>query len=103
MLRMLLVLLVALLVFLFIFIFTLLFCLLAWLHNLCFVLSAGLQALRVLVLCACVHVCVCVCVCVRARVCVQVFGYPGGAILPVFDAIHASDRFNFTLPRHEQV
>jgi len=32
----------------------------------------------------------------------QVFGYPGGAILPVFDAIHDSDEFNFTLPRHEQ-
>jgi acetolactate synthase-1/2/3 large subunit len=32
----------------------------------------------------------------------QVFGYPGGAILPVFDAIYNSPHFNFTLPRHEQ-
>lgn len=32
----------------------------------------------------------------------QVFGYPGGAILPVFDAIHESPHFHFVLPRHEQ-
>ncbi|CAG8625837.1 2711_t:CDS:2 [Funneliformis mosseae] len=32
----------------------------------------------------------------------QVFGYPGGAILPVFDAIYNSEHFNFILPRHEQ-
>jgi len=32
----------------------------------------------------------------------QVFGYPGGAILPVFDAIYNSPHFNFVLPRHEQ-
>ncbi|CAI4035582.1 hypothetical protein SMKI_13G2320 [Saccharomyces mikatae IFO 1815] len=31
-----------------------------------------------------------------------VFGYPGGAILPVYDAIHNSDKFNFVLPKHEQ-
>lgn len=31
-----------------------------------------------------------------------VFGYPGGAILPVYDAIHDSKSFNFVLPRHEQ-
>ncbi|VEU21443.1 DEKNAAC102441 [Brettanomyces naardenensis] len=31
-----------------------------------------------------------------------VFGYAGGAILPVFDAIYNSDQFNFVLPRHEQ-
>ena len=31
-----------------------------------------------------------------------VFGYPGGAILPVFDAIHESKDFRFILPRHEQ-
>lgn len=31
-----------------------------------------------------------------------VFGYPGGAILPVFDAIHESPHFRFILPRHEQ-
>jgi acetolactate synthase-1/2/3 large subunit len=29
-------------------------------------------------------------------------GYPGGAILPVFDAIYNSPRFRFILPRHEQ-
>jgi acetolactate synthase-1/2/3 large subunit len=32
----------------------------------------------------------------------QVFGYPGGAILPVFDAIYETKDFNFVLPRHEQ-
>lgn len=31
-----------------------------------------------------------------------IFGYAGGAILPVFDAIHNSDKFKFVLPRHEQ-
>lgn len=31
-----------------------------------------------------------------------VFGYPGGAILPVFDAIHESKHFDFILTRHEQ-
>ncbi|MEM6393967.1 MAG: biosynthetic-type acetolactate synthase large subunit [Planctomycetota bacterium] len=31
-----------------------------------------------------------------------IFGYPGGAILPVFDAIHESDQFKFILTRHEQ-
>lgn len=30
-----------------------------------------------------------------------VFGYPGGAILPVFDAIYNSDYFKFVLPRRE--
>ena len=30
------------------------------------------------------------------------FGYPGGAILPVFDAIHDSPHFKFILTRHEQ-
>ena len=29
-------------------------------------------------------------------------GYPGGAILPVFDAIYNSSHFDFILPRHEQ-
>ena len=29
-------------------------------------------------------------------------GYPGGAILPVFDAIFNSKHFEFILPRHEQ-
>ena len=32
----------------------------------------------------------------------HVFGYPGGAILPTFDAIYNSKEFNFILPRHEQ-
>ena len=32
----------------------------------------------------------------------QVFGYPGGAILPVFDTIHDDPNFKFVLPRHEQ-
>ncbi|KAG1451781.1 hypothetical protein G6F56_007994 [Rhizopus delemar] len=32
----------------------------------------------------------------------HVFGYPGGAILPVFDAIYDSKYFDFILPRHEQ-
>jgi acetolactate synthase-1/2/3 large subunit len=31
-----------------------------------------------------------------------VFGYPGGAILPVFDAIYESNQFKFILSRHEQ-
>ncbi len=31
-----------------------------------------------------------------------IFGYPGGAILPVFDAIYNSKAFDFVLPRHEQ-
>ncbi|KAF2712519.1 acetolactate synthase [Pleomassaria siparia CBS 279.74] len=32
----------------------------------------------------------------------HIFGYPGGAILPVFDAIFNSKHFDFILPRHEQ-
>jgi len=32
----------------------------------------------------------------------HVFGYPGGAILPVFDGIYASKDFELILPRHEQ-
>ncbi|GLB41575.1 putative acetolactate synthase [Lyophyllum shimeji] len=32
----------------------------------------------------------------------HIFGYPGGAILPVFDAIYKSEHFEFVLPRHEQ-
>ena len=32
----------------------------------------------------------------------HVFGYPGGAILPTFDAIYNSKHFDFILPRHEQ-
>ncbi|AMD21799.1 HFL057Cp [Eremothecium sinecaudum] len=31
-----------------------------------------------------------------------IFGYPGGAILPVFNAIYNSDAFKFVLPKHEQ-
>ncbi|KAJ6622948.1 acetolactate synthase [Mycena sp. CBHHK59/15] len=32
----------------------------------------------------------------------HIFGYPGGAILPVFDAIYHSNHLDFVLPRHEQ-
>ncbi|BCS23675.1 acetolactate synthase, mitochondrial [Aspergillus puulaauensis] len=32
----------------------------------------------------------------------HIFGYPGGAILPVFDAIYKAPEFDFVLPRHEQ-
>ncbi|CAI6092884.1 unnamed protein product [Clonostachys chloroleuca] len=32
----------------------------------------------------------------------HIFGYPGGAILPVFDAIYQSSHFDFVLPKHEQ-
>ncbi|KAL2859395.1 thiamine diphosphate-binding protein [Aspergillus pseudodeflectus] len=32
----------------------------------------------------------------------HIFGYPGGAILPAFDAIHKALEFDFILPRHEQ-
>ncbi len=32
----------------------------------------------------------------------HMFGYPGGAILPVFDAIHESKHLRFILTRHEQ-
>lgn len=32
----------------------------------------------------------------------HVFGYPGGAILPVYDAIFESSQFQLVLPRHEQ-
>ncbi|CAD6504587.1 BgTH12-00095 [Blumeria graminis f. sp. triticale] len=32
----------------------------------------------------------------------HIFGYPGGAILPVFDAIYNSKHFRFILPKHEQ-
>lgn len=32
----------------------------------------------------------------------HIFGYPGGAILPTFDAIYNSKNFEFILPRHEQ-
>ncbi|EAU88931.2 acetolactate synthase [Coprinopsis cinerea okayama7 len=32
----------------------------------------------------------------------HIFGYPGGTILPVFDAIYNSPHFGFVLPRHEQ-
>ncbi len=31
-----------------------------------------------------------------------IFGYPGGAILPVYDAIYESEHFKFVLTRHEQ-
>lgn len=31
-----------------------------------------------------------------------IFGYPGGAVLPIYDAIHAQDRVRHILVRHEQ-
>ncbi|KAJ5323563.1 acetolactate synthase [Penicillium atrosanguineum] len=31
-----------------------------------------------------------------------IFGYPGGAVMPIFDAIYQSTDFDFILPRHEQ-
>jgi acetolactate synthase I/II/III large subunit len=31
-----------------------------------------------------------------------IFGYPGGAAIPIFDAIHDSKKINFILVRHEQ-
>lgn len=32
----------------------------------------------------------------------HIFGYPGGAILPVFDAIYNCKEMELILPRHEQ-
>ncbi|CEL03947.1 hypothetical protein ASPCAL05083 [Aspergillus calidoustus] len=32
----------------------------------------------------------------------HIFGYPGGAILPAFDAIHKALEFDFILPRHKK-
>jgi len=32
----------------------------------------------------------------------HIFGYPGGAILPVFDGMYQSEHFDVILPRHEQ-
>src|SRR5260221_4312157 len=31
-----------------------------------------------------------------------IFGYPGGAVLPVYDALHAEHRIRHVLVRHEQ-
>src|SRR5882724_5210456 len=31
-----------------------------------------------------------------------IFGYPGGAVLPVYDALHAEHRIRHILVRHEQ-
>jgi len=31
-----------------------------------------------------------------------VFGYPGGAVLPIFDAIYKNNKFKFILTKHEQ-
>jgi acetolactate synthase-1/2/3 large subunit len=31
-----------------------------------------------------------------------IFGYPGGAVLPIYDALHAEDRIRHVLVRHEQ-
>lgn len=38
----------------------------------------------------------------RRRGVKHIFGYPGGAILPVFDAIYGSRDLDFVLPKHEQ-
>ncbi|KAH8736626.1 thiamine diphosphate-binding protein [Ilyonectria robusta] len=38
----------------------------------------------------------------RRRGVKHIFGYPGGAILPVFDAIYGSKDLDFVLPKHEQ-
>ncbi|TQS34192.1 hypothetical protein Golomagni_05433, partial [Golovinomyces magnicellulatus] len=38
----------------------------------------------------------------RAHSVQHIFGYPGGAILPVYDAIYNSPHFGFVLPKHEQ-
>jgi len=43
-----------------------------------------------------------VCAFPYARSNASLVGYPGGAILPVFDAIYNSPHFDFVLPRHEQ-
>ncbi len=40
--------------------------------------------------------------CMREQQVKHIFGYPGGAILPVFDAIFESPHFKFILTRHEQ-
>jgi acetolactate synthase-1/2/3 large subunit len=34
--------------------------------------------------------------------CKVLFGYPGGAILDVYDELAKSDKIHFILPRHEQ-
>ncbi|MGV2795153.1 acetolactate synthase large subunit, partial [Clostridium perfringens] len=31
-----------------------------------------------------------------------VFGYPGGAVLYIYDAMHGNEEFRHLLPRHEQ-
>ena len=31
-----------------------------------------------------------------------IFGYPGGQVIPIFDALYDYDNFKFILPRHEQ-
>ncbi|CDM31741.1 Acetolactate synthase, large subunit, biosynthetic [Penicillium roqueforti FM164] len=43
-----------------------------------------------------------VCEMLRRQEVDSIFGYPGGAILPVFDALHSCPHFRFILPRHEQ-
>ena len=39
---------------------------------------------------------------VRKKGVSHIFGYPGGAILPVFDAIYGTKDLDFILARHEQ-
>ena len=31
-----------------------------------------------------------------------IFGYPGGAVLPIYDALHQQDKIKHVLVRHEQ-
>ncbi len=31
-----------------------------------------------------------------------IFGYPGGAVLPIYDALHGEERLQHVLVRHEQ-
>ncbi|WP_275430590.1 thiamine pyrophosphate-binding protein, partial [Klebsiella aerogenes] len=32
----------------------------------------------------------------------DIFGYPGGAVLPIYDELHQQDKINHVLVRHEQ-
>ena len=44
-----------------------------------------------------------ICMCLLAENVDTIFGYPGGAIMPFYDALYGySDRIRHILPRHEQ-
>ena len=32
----------------------------------------------------------------------DIFGYPGGAVIPIFDEIYSYDKINYYFARHEQ-